>query len=126
MPIFYFFGLCYISMRVYSNVFGTLLPFYLISVLKLGSSDEDKLSFNIALVPLICYLFSAITSSALNFIYSKLGRKKSLFTGTIICIISMIMIYFTTEEYSILIYFIAALVGMSQAMVLGTGVNLIS
>jgi Na+/melibiose symporter-like transporter len=126
MPIFYFFGLCYISMRIYSNVFGTLLPFYLISVLKLGSSDKDKLSFSIALVPLISFLFSAITSSGLNFIYEKIGRKKSLFMGTTICVISMIMIYFTNEHNAILIYFIAALIGISQAMVLGTGVNLIS
>jgi len=45
LPAFYIFGLCYTGVRLYSNLFGTLLPFYPVHVLKLGRSanfDPDK------------------------------------------------------------------------------------
>lgn len=32
MPKFYLFGICYMSVRIYTNLFGTLLPFYLTDV----------------------------------------------------------------------------------------------
>ena len=37
MPKFYLFGVCYMSVRMYTNLFGTLLPFYLTDVLDMGS-----------------------------------------------------------------------------------------
>lgn len=37
MVNFYLFGICYTGVRIYTNIFGTLLPFYLVAVLKLGS-----------------------------------------------------------------------------------------
>jgi len=40
MPAFYMFGLCYMGVRLYCNLFGTLLPFYLVDVLELGDKDE--------------------------------------------------------------------------------------
>jgi hypothetical protein len=39
MPKFYLFGVCYMGVRLYTNLFGTLLPFFLIGVLKLGLDD---------------------------------------------------------------------------------------
>lgn len=37
MPLFYVCGLCYMGVRLYCNLFGTLLPFYLVDVLELGT-----------------------------------------------------------------------------------------
>lgn len=39
MPKFYLFGVCYMGVRLYTNIFGTFLPFYLTGVLKLGISE---------------------------------------------------------------------------------------
>ena len=91
MPQFYLFGICYMGVRLCANMFGTLLPFYLIGVLQLGLDDETSATvpFTVALVPLIVYLFSVVSSARLNWFYKKFGRKMALSVGTIITCISM-------------------------------------
>jgi hypothetical protein len=72
MPKFYFFGICYMGVRLYTNMFGTFLPFYLEGVLRLGleeDSPSDQVPFAVALVPLIAYLSSVFVSSYLNKFY---------------------------------------------------------
>lgn len=46
--------------------------------------------------------------------------------GTIIGELCMLAIYFLTVDYAWVIYYVAVFIGISQAMVLGTGINLIS
>lgn len=46
--------------------------------------------------------------------------------GTAICILSMGVVYLLTVDFGWVIYFISIFIGVSQAMVLGTGINLIS
>ena len=46
--------------------------------------------------------------------------------GTIIAEFSMVALYYLSVDYSWVIYYIAVFIGISQAMVLGTGINLIS
>ncbi len=46
--------------------------------------------------------------------------------GTLIAELSMIAVYFLSIDYAWVIYYIALFIGISQAMVLGTGINLIS
>jgi len=111
MPSFYLFGLCYMGVRVYTNIFGTLLPFYLVSVLKMGSATESGVSFNIALVPLVCYFSSAMTASRMNWFYENIGRS---------------VVYLLISDYSWVIYYLSIFIGISQALVLATGINLIS
>ena len=41
LPKFYLFGICYMCVRLYTNIFGTLLPFYLIDVLKMGTDNPE-------------------------------------------------------------------------------------
>lgn len=79
------------GVRLYTNIFGTFLPFYLIGVLRLGlnESTDTSVPFTVALVPLIVYLNSVIASSRLNWFYNKFGRKAALSTGTIICVLSL-------------------------------------
>ena len=99
MPKFYLFGICYMGARLYTNIFGTFLPFYLTGVLKLGIEDEIDTSvpFTVALVPLIVYLFSVITSSRLDWFYRNFGRKSALITGTLICLLSLGSMMFLTK-----------------------------
>jgi len=82
--------------------------------------------FTVALVPLIVYLFSVISSSRLNWFYTKFGRKAALSVGTIICVVSLGSMLFLTESTGWVMYIIAIFVGISQTMVLSTGINFIS
>lgn len=94
MPKFYLFGICYMCVRLYTNIFGTLLPFYLIDVVRMGSDDKDSVSFNLALVPMLTYASSVVVSTQLNKFYQKFGRKKALFVGTAICLACLVVMSF--------------------------------
>ena len=126
MASFYIFGLCYMGVRLYCNVFGTMLPFYLVYVLKMGSEQVDKIPFTMALVQLLVYLASVSTSFVLGKIYAKFGRKNALLFGGILCIGSAFGMIFLTSSVTWPIYFIALVIGVAQSMTLSTGVNLIS
>jgi Na+/melibiose symporter-like transporter len=80
--------------RLYTNIFGTLLPFYLMDVLKMGDSESDKVSFNLALVPMLAYASSVLVSTQLNRFYKMFGRKKALFVGTAICVVCLTVMAF--------------------------------
>lgn len=67
--------------------------------------------FTVALVPLIVYLFSVLSSSRLNWFYTKFGRKAALSVGTIICVISLGSMLLLTESTGWVMYIIAAFVG---------------
>jgi fucose permease len=83
--------------RLYTNIFGTLLPFYLIDVVHMGTDDKEKVSFNLALVPMITYGSSVVVSTQLNAFYHKFGRKKALFVGTAICIACLVVMALIKE-----------------------------
>jgi Na+/melibiose symporter-like transporter len=111
MPKFYLFGVCYMCVRIYTNLFGTLLPFYLTDVLGMGSVNEDEISFNLALVPMIAYLSSVGVSTQLNKFYQIFGRKKALFVGTAICIVCLVVMAFLNKDNNWIIYIVALFVG---------------
>lgn len=123
------------GVRLYSNLFGTLLPFYLVYVLKLGRSsgfDPDvdvapsKIPFVVALIPLLIYLSSVCTSFVLSKFYQKFGRKTALMTGGVLCAGCATFLVFLNSNFSWPIYGLAVLIGVAQSMVLATGINLIS
>ena len=80
--------------RLYTNIFSTLLPFYLIDVVHMGTEDKDSVSFNLALVPMLTYASSVVVSTQLNKFYRKFGRKKALFVGTAICLACLVVMSF--------------------------------
>ena len=112
--------------RLYTNIFGTLLPFYLIGVVKMGNDDTESVSYNLALVPMLTYASSVVVSTQLNLFYHKFGRKKALFVGTAICLSCLAGMFFLQESCSWVMYIIALFIGASQSLVLSTGINLIS
>lgn len=126
MPGFYLCCLCYVGVRAYNNVFNCLSPFYLIDVLKLGSESSLGISFNLALVPLLLFASASVSSGALNWVYNKIGRKKALLIGSIIGVASMAATYTLTAEHSWVIYCLAVVIGISNALLLNTAINLIS
>lgn len=126
MPSFYVFGICYMGVRVYCNVFGTLLPFYLIYVLQMGTEQVDKIPFTMALVQLLIYISSVSISFYLTTIYSKFGRKNTLLVGGLLCIASAVAMIFLRASSPWPIYIIALVIGVAQSTTLSTGINLIS
>jgi len=115
------------GVRLYTNIYGTLLPFYLVDVLKLGKATHtDSVPYTVALVPLITYFSSVLVSSRLNWFYEKFGRKKALLVGTIICVVTIGSFVFLTENTGWVVYILAIFIGCSQTLVLSTGINFIS
>jgi Na+/melibiose symporter-like transporter len=112
MPKFYLFGICYMCVRLYTNIFGTLLPFYLTDVVKMGAKDEEKVSYNLALVPMISYASSVVISVKLNAFYKTFGRKMALFVGTVICMACLSGMALITEENNWIIYIVAIFIGI--------------
>ena len=112
MPKFYLFGVCYMCVRMYTNLFGTILPFYLTDVLAMTSGNDDEISYNIALVPMLAYAASVVMSSQLDRFYVMFGRKKALFVGTAICIACQIAIAFLTVSSNWVIYILSFFVGI--------------
>jgi MFS family permease len=95
-------------------MFGTLLPFYLIDVLKMGDNEDlEKVSYNLALVPMIAYASSVLVSTQLNWFYTQFGRKKALFLGTFICAGCLSAMIFLTEDTAWVMYVLAVFIGMS-------------
>lgn len=127
-PKFYLFGVCYMCVRLNSNIFGTFVPFYLIYVLGLSNSSElqNTIPFSVALVPLIIYFSSSLISAKIATFYSQMGRRKTLLLGTVLSIVSLGSMFFINEENNTLIYGLAIFIGISQSMILATGINLIS
>jgi len=83
--------------RLYTNLYGTLISFYLIDVLRMGEVKDNKVPFTIALVPMLSYLSSVLVSTQLNKFYNTFGRKKALFLGTLICVVCLSIMIFITE-----------------------------
>ncbi len=67
-----------------------------------------------------------ITAGQISWFYSYVGRKKALILGTVLCLISMLVVYILKADFNWVIYYVAGFVGCSQAFVLSTGINLIS
>lgn len=112
LPKFYLFGICYMCVRLYTNIFGTLLPFYLIDVLKMGTDNPEQVSYNLALVPMLAYGSSVIVSTQLNRFYLYFGRKKALFVGTAICIGCLIIMTFLNSSTSWVMYILPFFIGI--------------
>jgi MFS family permease len=107
------------GVRLHSNLFGTFVPFYLAGVLQLSPDS-------IALVPLLVYASSSLASLKLGWLYDRIGRRFTLLFGTVVSGLALAHMAILSPSSSTQVYFSAIAMGLSQAMVLSTGVNLIS
>jgi Na+/melibiose symporter-like transporter len=77
----------------------------------MGTDDADKVSFNLALVPMLTYASSVAVSTQLNKFYQKFGRKKALFVGTAICMVCLVVMALIGENEKWVMYILALLFG---------------
>ena len=77
----------------------------------MGTDDKDKVSFNLALVPMLTYASSVAVSTQLNKFYQKFGRKKALFVGTAICMGCLVVMALIGANEAWMMYILALLFG---------------
>ena len=123
--LFYQCGVIYMGVRLYCNVIATMLQFFIIYVLGWRETD-NKIPVQVALVPLILFLVSTGVSSVIDQIYARIGRKRAFSIGTVMMLVASIGLFFIEENFRWLVYIIALFIGAAQALVLNTGITLIS
>ena len=65
-----------------------MLQFYIVYVLAISSEEEikRKIPLELAIIPMILYLFSVLGSYAVDKIFMKIGRKKTLVIALLLVI----------------------------------------
>lgn len=101
--------------RLYCNVSSTMINFYIAGVLEFTDihSDEVKVPYQVALIPLSLYLMSVITSAVLSYLYKVFGKKITLTIGTVLCLITSAALIFLTPDNRILMYVVSPFIGVA-------------
>ncbi len=110
---------------MYCNIIATMLQFYIIYVLKFAS-EETKTPMEVALIPLLLYITSTAVSSRADKLFLLLGRRKTFSIGGFLMVIAAFGLLLIDEHSRGFIYPLAILIGAAQALVLNTGLALIS
>jgi len=111
------------------NLTMTVIPFYLIEILKFHAPDEVYgISVWFAIIPLVSFITSTIFSI---FLYKPLinmfgNRLKPLFIGCCIISIGSAPLLFIFESFWWLIIFTASIQGVGLAILLNTATSIIS
>lgn len=88
------------GVRITNNIIMTMLTFYTRYVIVVSNVDiSKKIPFQLALLPLIMYVFSVAGSSSINWIVSKTSRKITYAFGAIMVFISSIILFIINHEY---------------------------
>ena len=116
--------------RLAMNLTMTVIPFYLIAIMKIKEPDTEGSSVWFALVPLISFIASTIFSL---FFYKKMiaffgNRLKPLFVGCIIIAVGSFSFLFMGESkgWFILMLFCVPIQGIGLAILLNTATSIIS
>jgi len=125
-PSFYIYGLVYMGVRMTVNVTSSLMLFYLQYVVIIGNANNvSSIPFQFAVIPMILYLSSTISSASLKKVYIKFGRKNSFSVGAIFVIGSAVVMMTLNQSISYFMYPLAMVIGIGQSIVLNTGITLI-
>jgi len=122
---FYIYGVVYMGARVLANVQSSLLIFYLQNVLGIAKG-QTVVPIEFAIIPLIIYISSSITSSSLKPFYQKYGRKKVFVLGSVLSVTAAVVLMILNEHTKNVIYGLAIIIGASQSICLNTGISMIS
>ncbi len=115
------------GVRITNNIIMTLLTFYARYTLVVSEQDiSQTIPFQLALLPLVMYVFSVLGSSLIDGIVKRTSRKKTYSLGAVMLIISSIMLYFLTHDTYNWVFLAVAISGFAQAICMNTGINMIS
>ncbi|KRX01868.1 Major facilitator superfamily domain, general substrate transporter [Pseudocohnilembus persalinus] len=124
--MFYICAAIYMLVRLYCNVTQSLLQFYLPTVLQFGDEGSNALSTQATVVPLVMFIFSSVTSSFVEILFQKIGRKRTYLIGFLFGCASTVGLLLLSVETKQWVYLVAAIIGVAQALCLNTGITLIS
>jgi len=127
-PSFYIHGGIYMMVRLAMNLTMTVIPFYLIEILKIPRPDKNGSSFWFALVPLISFIASSIFSL---FFYKRMitffgNRLKPLFVGCVIIAVGSFSFLFMGSSFLWLVLISVPIQGIGLAILLNTATSIIS
>ncbi|KAG8237532.1 hypothetical protein J437_LFUL016509 [Ladona fulva] len=114
-PRLYQVALLYVSSRLYATLSQVYIPLYL-------DESLDKEAESLAVIPLVSYASSFVTSLIVKFINKRCGRKVTYLIGGIVSIIACMWIYYgegpSYVEHEI--YVVAVLIGAGSSITLVT------
>lgn len=92
-----------------------------------GKAGEAAVSFELALVPMIGYTFSSLSSLVLAKRHDKWSRSRfyPYFVGILLLSLGILPLLFLSPDFSWPIYMSAALIGTSFSHFLNTSINCI-
>ena len=72
-----------------------MLQFYIVYVLEISSEEEikKKIPLELAIIPMILYLFSVLGSFSVDKIFLKIGRKKTLVIAVVLIIVADVFLF---------------------------------
>jgi len=129
LPSFYLYGFVYMGARLLVNVQSSLLIFYLQNVLEIAKNvdtHDHGLPIEFAIIPMIIYLSSSISSSVLKVVYEKIGRRRAFAIGAVAALIGTIAMMFLNKDTQMIMYPLAIIIGVGQSVILNTSISLIA
>ncbi|GAB1604753.1 major facilitator superfamily domain-containing protein 12-like [Argonauta hians] len=115
-PQFYMIAVIYMGTRLFINISQIYLPLYITDTIRLKPK-------NIAIVPLVVYVFSFLTSLLMKLVNSTIGAKLTYAIGLVISMGFSIWIIFIPVK-SIQVFGAAALNGVGGSILLVTALSL--
>jgi len=125
---FYLCGFVYMGVRMLVNVQSSLMIYYLQNVLKLATEEEIRqggFTFAFAIIPMIIYIASTLTSIKLKVLYDAFGRKNTFSIGAVATFIGVFVRMYLKNDTSNLMYPLAVIIGLGQSICLNAGISLI-
>lgn len=129
VPSFYLYGFVYMGARLLVNVQSSLIIFYLQNVLGIAKSVDtfdNGLPIEFAIIPMIIYLSSSISSSVLKIVYEKIGRRRAFAIGAVAALIGTVVMMFLGPDSKAFMYPLTIIIGVGQSVILNTSISLIA
>eukprot|EP00357_Protocruzia_adherens_P002478 CAMPEP_0114981008 /NCGR_PEP_ID=MMETSP0216-20121206/5297_1 /TAXON_ID=223996 /ORGANISM="Protocruzia adherens, Strain Boccale" /LENGTH=532 /DNA_ID=CAMNT_0002342615 /DNA_START=87 /DNA_END=1685 /DNA_ORIENTATION=+ len=127
---FYRFASIYMFTRLAINVSMSLMAFYLGSTLSLQKMNLDGKSIQppiqIALIPLIQYVISVITSFATKNYVNRIGRRAAISIGFVFSAAGLTTMIFLDHETADIMYAVAFALGVGFCFMLNSSMSIIS
>lgn len=113
--------------KLMSNYLTSIIPFYLVYVIEFGNFVEDltKTPWELALVPLVMYIASALTSFLLPKIQG-FERKSLYFLGCMLVCVCMLFMTFLGPSNKYWVIPLIFMAGSGFSLCLNTSMGLIS
>ncbi|XP_017769150.1 PREDICTED: major facilitator superfamily domain-containing protein 12-like [Nicrophorus vespilloides] len=116
--VIYQVSVMYMSARLYSILNLIYIPLYLNERITKYNQESDSIRSSVAIIPLICFLTSFITSIILKYRPNVLSDKMIYLLGIVVALIACLWIAFGVSASNAPIYAIACLIGIGSSFTL--------